>query len=213
MNTPLDPQQSACTALDRQIDRLVDGELPDSQRRELLMQFESQGDGWRRCALAFLEAQTCQEALSPGYRRAYADPTRFTAPQQSPHKHGHWRAFVKGTAAAAAFVAAFALGRVSLSGPSAHSTEAQPMNAQAAGSSIRPESARTATNDFVAQPKRPTDLAEGSAELDPIVKRLEQQGFQAEMQKRLVSMELKDGRKFDVPIQEVRVRYVAGRTY
>lgn len=41
----------------RQLDRLVDGELSAADRRELLAQCEERADGWRRCALAFLEAQ------------------------------------------------------------------------------------------------------------------------------------------------------------
>jgi hypothetical protein len=39
------------------IDRLVDGELSPAERRALLLQLEDADGGWRRCALAFLEAQ------------------------------------------------------------------------------------------------------------------------------------------------------------
>ncbi len=39
------------------LDRLVDGELSESDRSELLLQLEHEPEGWRRCALAFLEAQ------------------------------------------------------------------------------------------------------------------------------------------------------------
>ena len=39
-------------------DRLVDGELADAQRRELLTALDDEPAGWRRCALAFLEAQS-----------------------------------------------------------------------------------------------------------------------------------------------------------
>ena len=38
-------------------DRLVDGELSEPQRRELLASLDARPDGWRRCALAFLESQ------------------------------------------------------------------------------------------------------------------------------------------------------------
>src|SRR3990172_4689745 len=38
-------------------DRLVDGELSPGERRELLASLDGRPDGWRRCALAFLEAQ------------------------------------------------------------------------------------------------------------------------------------------------------------
>lgn len=43
------------------IDRLVDGELSGEERRRLLESLERRPDGWRRCALAFLEAQTWRE--------------------------------------------------------------------------------------------------------------------------------------------------------
>jgi hypothetical protein len=45
------------------IDRLVDGELSGDERRHLLASLEAQPDGWRRCALAFVEAQTWRGAM------------------------------------------------------------------------------------------------------------------------------------------------------
>lgn len=50
-------------SLERWIDRLVDGELSDADRRELLSRLETEPGGWRACALAFLEAQTWSEAI------------------------------------------------------------------------------------------------------------------------------------------------------
>lgn len=47
------------------IDLLVDGELDPDRRRELLLRLESAPDGWRRCALAFLESQAWREAFTP----------------------------------------------------------------------------------------------------------------------------------------------------
>jgi len=46
------------------LDRLVDGELAETERREVLRTLERQPDGWRQCALAFLEAQSWGEALT-----------------------------------------------------------------------------------------------------------------------------------------------------
>ncbi len=40
------------------LDRLVDGELSEFQRRQLLASMDQRPEGWRRCALAFLEAQS-----------------------------------------------------------------------------------------------------------------------------------------------------------
>lgn len=45
-------------------DRLVDGELPEPERREVLLSLDRQPDGWRQCALAFLEAQTWGQSLA-----------------------------------------------------------------------------------------------------------------------------------------------------
>lgn len=48
----------------RDIDRLVDGELSAAEERSLLSALEFQPDGWRRCALAFLEARAWKTELS-----------------------------------------------------------------------------------------------------------------------------------------------------
>jgi hypothetical protein len=50
-------------------DRLVDGELSESNRTELLNSLDQEPDGWRRCALAFLEAQCWKKELG-GLRQA-----------------------------------------------------------------------------------------------------------------------------------------------
>lgn len=55
----------------RQLDRLVDGELGDAERRQLLTTLDARADGWRRCALAFLEAQSWQREL-----RGFAAPEK-----------------------------------------------------------------------------------------------------------------------------------------
>lgn len=48
---------------DELLDRLVDNELPEDQRRRLLAELERRPDQWRRCALAFLEAQAWSSGL------------------------------------------------------------------------------------------------------------------------------------------------------
>jgi hypothetical protein len=57
-------------------DRLVDGELSAAERRQLLLALDDRPDGWRRCALRFLEAQCMTESL----RQFLREPiTRKTA--------------------------------------------------------------------------------------------------------------------------------------
>ena len=48
---------------DQHLDRLVDGELSEAERRDLLIRLEQHPDPcvWRRCALAFLEAQSWKQ--------------------------------------------------------------------------------------------------------------------------------------------------------
>ena len=46
------------------IDRLVDNELTDAERRELLLSFDADPLAWRQCALAFLEAQSWKSEMT-----------------------------------------------------------------------------------------------------------------------------------------------------
>ena len=54
---------------DEALDLLVDGELDEARRRELLLRLEREPDGWRRCALAFLEAQSLSREMKSLVRR------------------------------------------------------------------------------------------------------------------------------------------------
>ncbi len=45
----------------RWLDRLIDGELTQDQQRQLILSLETRPDGWRRCAMAFLESQTWRQ--------------------------------------------------------------------------------------------------------------------------------------------------------
>jgi hypothetical protein len=57
---------------DTRIDRLVDDELSEEERRQLLGQLDDEPGGWRRCALAFLEAQCWRKVFgeTPSVRDA-----------------------------------------------------------------------------------------------------------------------------------------------
>lgn len=48
---------------DARFDRLVDGELSPDEYRQLLTSLDDEPGGWRRCALAFLEAQALRSAM------------------------------------------------------------------------------------------------------------------------------------------------------
>ena len=65
------------------LDRLVDGELSPAERRELLASLDGRPDGWRRCALAFLEAQTWRGELPQLVAEATSSP-RQTSVEEVP---------------------------------------------------------------------------------------------------------------------------------
>jgi hypothetical protein len=92
---------------DVQLDRLVDGELPDQEYRQLLAALEDEPGGWRRCALAFLEAQALARELAEimGPEREEARPV----PIPSPGRSRHWPLWL---AMAGSFLLAFTLGIV-----------------------------------------------------------------------------------------------------
>lgn len=197
------------------IDRLVDGELPDAERRQLLLRLDAEPDGWRRCALAFLEAQTWREAFTPTADPAPPVPRTHPAAgvRSQARKPGTWRPAARLAGLAAGFAAAFVLGWA-LRGKPLESTPHSPVaqgDLSAPAPAPRPPQAPPPDEPTRApQPPRP---AEPPARLDSVVRQWEQRGYQAETHKRLISMEFKDGRKVDVPVHEVRLRYVGDRTY
>lgn len=97
------------------IEKLIDGELSPQQRRELLSRLDQQPQGWRRCALAFLEAQAMEEELGALVREA-AGPVgpREVAPQprvSTPARRAFWTRHVPSAlAVAASFLVALWIG-------------------------------------------------------------------------------------------------------
>lgn len=118
------------------LDLLVDGELNEADRRELLLWCERDPEGWRRCAMAFLEAESWSKELAGlGPDAASAiDRLALAAPRSEPEagdkakaKLGSgggsqsiatpsarsarpWRAVGWSLAMAASFLVSFALG-------------------------------------------------------------------------------------------------------
>lgn len=75
---------------DTRFERLADGELSPAEYRELLSSLDDQPDGWRRCALALLEAQALGSDLS-AIRQAPAPPAPLAeAPVTTVDRPGDW---------------------------------------------------------------------------------------------------------------------------
>jgi hypothetical protein len=93
-------------------DRLVDGELSAGERRSLLESLDTRPDGWRQCALAFLEAQSWQSELRNLAATKPAAPQvlgNAVAPFNTPKRRTIWAA-AEMFAVAAALLLAFKLG-------------------------------------------------------------------------------------------------------
>jgi hypothetical protein len=197
---------------DRLIDRLVDGELPEPGRRALLARLDAAPDGWRRCALAFLEAQCWREALGPVAAPAGAVARaagRAVGPPPAPARL-RWLA-----ATAAGMLAAFALGWSVRGGDPAGSPPAplaRPGNPPAAPGAVV-IAAAGASEGPPAAPAPPGPAPEPRPFTESVVRAWESRGYRVERGARLVSMELPDGRRLAVPVDEVRLRFVGDRTY
>jgi len=111
------------------LDRLVDGELSGKERRQLLESFDERPEGWRRCALAFLEAQSWREEMGQVARGRASKTNEPKSPASSaaPGRKSHWSSIATWLAMAACLLLAFGLGRMQ-----------HERGRQIAGGSIRP---------------------------------------------------------------------------
>jgi hypothetical protein len=218
MTMPLDNQQNRTAPDDRLFDRLVDGELPDRERRVLLQRLEAQPDGWRRCALAFLEAQAWRASFGmlAGSGGAIAERSTIPAPtaQAVPTRGALVGRLLGMTCALAACAAlAFALGWTLRPKPAGGGADVSVATTNPPAATATPPQAikldaASATAHEVAASNRKEPVP-----LDELLKKWEQRGYRAERQDRVVPVELKNGRKVNLPVQEYRFQYMGGRTY
>jgi hypothetical protein len=196
---------------DRMIDRLVDGALPDAERRKVLARLDVEPDGWRRCALAFLEAQSWREALDPLVIRESAVPL---VPVQAELRMGGPGRLRSLAAIAAGLIVAFALGWSVRSVPPATAPERS--RAEVGNQVMAPAPSTPVSADVAVKPRSEpttTPVPTDAPLAEPVVKAWERRGYQVQRSQRLVSLELENGRRVAVPIDEVRVRFVGDRTY
>jgi len=92
---------------DQRFDLLVDGELPEADRRNLLSTLDDLPGGWRRCALAFLEAQSWKDEMGVVRRESVSPPQVARPTGQRGFPGGRWGTLL---AVAASFLIALALG-------------------------------------------------------------------------------------------------------
>lgn len=217
-------------------DRLVDGELGQGERRQLLAALDDEPGAWRRCALAFLESQTWRWQLS----RLAAEPhlVHASAREQSSTAGVARRPFwgLCLTVAASLFLA-FGLGtrfptiRETQPGPSVEEYVETPSGVLDGATELvsqedeigdeAPWETLTLASEDGADPDSNIQLRVLNANEDEqewaasaqsavssrLVRELEEAGWEVKRERRLVPVELSDGRRMIVPVEEVDLRY------
>lgn len=222
---------------ERGIDLLVDGELDDTRRRELLLRLENTPGAWRRCALAFLEAQSWRQGVGAMLTEpSPASPALVSVAVagEPVTSHSFWSSsWGNLLAVAASFGIAFALGAWYRSGDGANkaqdagavaivnpATSVPASNVAASAADSIPEDYVTLLVDGVAdgesnQMQLPVrawrDDTENSfaqqpmAIPDSLIEEIEQAGHTVRQRRQLVPVDLEDGRRMIVPMDEVQI--------
>jgi hypothetical protein len=214
---------------DAQIDRLVDGECDDAERRALLLRLEADPDGWRRCALAFLEDQAFRSALA-----GPVPSVPLVRPSLAPSKDRKALAAVRVAVAAGLIAATFALGfalgggsrgrdavdlaRADAPPPARDPAEVDDVIREVGWASLKVGAGGEETVRRVPILAGP-GLDEAwlrsrpSAVPEYVRAQWERDGFQLAERRQLLSLNLDDGRRLAIPVQDVEVEYVGQATY
>jgi hypothetical protein len=214
---------------DFEFDRLVDGELVADERRRLLASLDDRPDGWRQCALAFLEAQSWRADLGEVANEAQpaaplARPASTTiAAGLSPRQSGYWLALAAGV------LVAFGLGWASRPAMPTAPGAANNSTFQIAGgpSTLPPESlpaqrsedaltllVRDEHGDMQPFQVPLVDAGQLDEELgmefrsgipQALRERFQKHGYSVQSRRRYAPMWLENGRPLVVPVEDTRI--------
>jgi len=218
-------------------DVLVDGELTEQQRRSLLAGLDDVPGGWRRCAMAFLEAQCWREEFGSLARRA----TPPAAAPRRPGRVGSKMRLGNLLAMAACFLIALGLGLMLHDTWFPAGADAPGLSAVATGGREQPAaepygpqggrrpaaSASPWKMVTIPGPEGPIRFPaiereqideqwlRGSPTAFPgeILQALKRAGREVRQSRQLFPIPMDDGRRLVVPVDELEVRYVGNRVY
>jgi anti-sigma factor RsiW len=183
---------------DHLIDRLVDGELDEADREALLRRLDREPGGWKRCALAFLEAQAWADACA-------AEGNVGQSPQHCEPRVGTRLRPQRLAAIAAAVMLAFLTGFLAR-GPGLQSDATGSTHTVARLGS--PSDSFSSSAATVAPP-----VAAASAVPEYLRQQMERQGYEVHGQMKVLPVALDDGRKVALPVEKVSLRYVGQRIH
>jgi hypothetical protein len=194
MNASFDPTE---------IDRLVDGELDPPARGDLLRRLDAAPDGWRCCALAFLESQEFGGAARAWAREhSAATATAVVEPRRSPLPS---RLAMAATLVGLAFLAGFAT-RGWATGPVERAGDSPRLIADSRGDT--PKEA-----DIVSAPLDIPAVAPGPPAMPEYVQaQWARAGYDVKPSRRVISVE-EGGRKATFPVDSYHFEFVGRPTY
>jgi hypothetical protein len=217
-------------------DRLVDGELSAAERRALLESLDSRPQGWRQCALAFLEAQSWKTQ----FQNVAATPSipttleKLPAPNATPPRRTIWAA-AQWFAVAAALLVAFKFGSMQTS-----STQTVDSNAAKTGGQVAiapptgaaPQNAKPGDalnlwvrDDGGRMQRVRVPLVDASAlenELglkfqtgvpDDVRNNLNNHGYTVQSKRQYAPLWLDNGRPMIVPVEDTKIVPVSNKIY
>jgi len=211
-------------------DRLVDGELSAEERRVLLESLDSRPQGWRQCALAFLEAQSWRSQLREVAAKPAVTsvPQKFAAPSPVTSRRT-MRAGAQWFAVAAALLIAFKIGSMqtgsapTITGDSAK-TVGQVAAAPPAGKAgdalnlwVRDDGGQM---QRVRVPLVDASALENEYGLtfqtgvpDDVRDRLKNHGYTVQSKRQYAPLWLDNGRPMVVPVEDTKIVPVSNRVY
>jgi hypothetical protein len=193
--------------VDELIDLLVDDALDAQQRAALLRSLDAQRsqDGWRRCALALLEAQA--------WRRAMAEAAEPARAAEAVELQGKSRRAIFPRLAVAATLAAFAAGILLGQGGWWRAGAVQQVT-QGDLSAQRPTEAPSGSG-LISQRGATKPVPNDSRQAvlpDYVCRQLEREGYEVQGGgAKLIPVDLPDGRRVNVPVETLRYQYVGRR--
>ena len=205
------------------LDRLVDGELGIDDRRALLAAFDDEPGAWRRCALAYIEAQVVGFQLAQMANEPLVAHESARARAVAPAHRGGWIAWPLTLAASVliAFVTGQRLAERQSGLPVSVDTAAEggPGTAVVRTESSDAESQRdpgtVALHDgknAIEQPWAESDgpalnaAVRSQAITGALAQQFQRDGFQVDRQQQLWPVELPDGSSVLVPVEEMHIQ-------
>jgi hypothetical protein len=218
-------------------DRLVDGELAPTERRELLASLDDRPDGWRRCALAFLEAQSWTDELGQFVRES-SDADRVILERTPAGGVPATKRGIAWLAIAASLLIAFTLGTLSrergapiagnsnAASPSQIATVAPPQVSATPDDSkvddtltlwVRDESGQTRPLHVPLVDAGALDEQLGlqfqSGVPESLRSRLHERGLDVQTKRRYAPLWFENGRPMFVPVEDTRIVPVSQNVY